>query len=145
MRGRERRAELLDVVHTGAGVLVAPMTEDRPAHLRRGGDRRRLRTRIRGESVIRDGPREIVAARGEEQRPRPAHTETDGRDATGDLGPSAEPVDRGGHVVAPFSEIEELRPRRRRVARRLAEGTLPEEILGCRRDVAGLRETAREV
>src|SRR5438552_15406491 len=141
----ELSVELLHVLHPHSRVLITPETEDRTFHLRREVDRSRRRAHVVREPVVADGGRDIASPSRQEQHDRPAHAEADRADGAVRLGSRPEPVYGRGHVVDQPGEVEALRTRHRRVARRLREWTLAEEELRRRRDESRLRETPRGV
>ena len=141
----ERGTKPFDVVHARTGVLIAPVAEDRATHLRREVNRRRVGARVGREAVVRDRCGDALFPGREQQDHRAAHAEADRSDQPVHISSRAKPVDPGRHVTAPTLEVELLRARHRRVARRLGERALAKEVLGCRRNEPRLCEPPREV
>src|SRR5207245_7891266 len=91
------RVELLDVLHAHAGVLIAPMAEDRTlhavGHFERSGPVVRRRGAGRREPGVADRRGEIALSR-EVEHERPAHAEPDRADLPVGIGTTVQPIDR---------------------------------------------------
>jgi hypothetical protein len=130
------RAQLLDVVHAHARVLVAPEADQRSFD---GGAL--LRAHLGREPV--EAGRHAVPP-GQLEHVGPAHAEADGAQAL-EAGGGLQPVQRGVEVGERLLVVQAAAPLEGRFARLLGERALAEEVLRVEGREAGQRQAAGQV